>query len=95
MNLPRANAILAANEQPQSREPFLQLNRGILEDSIDLDGELATAGTAFPSLLSLEVIGIHGIPAWTIGATWAIGPAHSGHGINANLFIAKVLNRLL
>ena len=91
----RANAILAANQQPQSREPLLQLNRAILEDSIDLDGELAATGTALPALLSLEVVGIHGVPTRTVWAAWAVRPAHSGYSVNANLFVAKVLNRLL
>jgi hypothetical protein len=95
VNLPRANAVLAANEQPESREPLLQRDRRILEDGADLNGELATAGSALPPLLSLEVVWILGVVSVAIGAPWAIKPTHSGHSVNANLFFAKVLNRLL
>jgi hypothetical protein len=93
VNLPRANAILAANQKPESREPLLQRDWRILEDGINLDGELAATGAALPPLLSLEVIGIHGVPTRAVRATWAIGPAHSGYSVNTNLFVAKVLNR--
>jgi hypothetical protein len=95
VNLVGANSVLAANQHPESGEPFLQRDRGILEDGFDFDGELAATGATLPPFLSLEIIGIQGIPAHAIGASRAIGPAHHGDGINANLFVAKVLNCLL
>jgi len=95
VNLPRANAVLAANEKPESREPLLQRDRRIFEDSSNLDGKLATARAAFPPLLSLEVVWILGVVSVAIRATGAVHPTHSGHSVNANLFVAKVLNRLL
>ncbi len=95
MNFVRGNSVLAANEHPKSREPLLQRDRRILEDSLNFDGELATAVAAFPTLLSLQVVGVLCVLAKAIGAARAIRPTHGSHGINANLFVAKVLNRLL
>jgi len=95
VNLVRRNAVLAVNQHPKGREPLLQRDRRILEDREFLDGELIPAGAALPALLSLEVVWILGILARTIWATRAIEPAHCGYGINAGLFVAKVLNRLL
>ena len=80
MNLVRRNAVLAVDQHPKSREPLLQCDRAILKDRELLDGELIPAGPTFPALGGLEVVGI---------------PAHSSYGINADLFVAKVLNRLL
>jgi hypothetical protein len=63
VNFIRRNPILAANEHPEGREPLLQWDGRILEDSLDLDGELATAVPALPPFLSLEVVGIFGVIA--------------------------------
>ena len=95
VNFVRANSVFTANQHPESRKPFLQRDRRILEDGLNLDRKLATAVPALPALLCLEVVGIFGILANTIRASWAIHPAHRGYGINADLFVAKVLNRLL
>jgi len=93
MNFPRANAVLAASQHPKRGEPFLQRDWRVLENGINLDRELATARAAFPPLLSLEVVGIHGIPAGTVRATDTVRPAHSGYSVDTDLFVAKVLNR--
>jgi hypothetical protein len=61
MKFPRANAILATSQHPESREPLLQRDRRILKDGSDLNGELATARTALPTLLSLEVVWVLGV----------------------------------
>jgi hypothetical protein len=95
VNLIRRNSVLAVNQHPKGREPLLQRDGGILEDRELFDGELISAGAALPALCGLEVIGIVGILAKAVGATWAIWPAHSGYRVNADLFVAKVLNRLL
>src|SRR5450631_1817499 len=92
------NTVLAGYEHPKSREPFLQRDGRLFEDRPDLYGELAAAVTALPALLSLQVIGIPSLVASGSPAVRALGtlrPAHEGYGINANLFVAKVLNRLL
>jgi hypothetical protein len=95
VNFVGRDAILAANQHPKGWEPLLQRDRGILKDRSNLDRELATAVTALPPLLRLEIVGIFGIlspTVWTPGAIW---PAHSGNSINANLFIAKELDGFL
>jgi hypothetical protein len=53
---------------------------------------LAIAVFALPAFLGLEVIVLFVTTSWTDDA---LRPTESGHGINADLFIAKVLNRLL
>src|SRR5438477_6539820 len=89
------DAIFAAHQHPERRKPLLQRDRGILEDGFDFDGELATATPTFPALLGLYVVGIFGIIPQAIRAMRAIGPAHHGYGVDADLFVAKVLNGLL
>src|SRR5260370_30582320 len=55
-NLVGANTIAAIDQHPQSREPLVQRNRGILEDRSNLDGKLATALLALPAFLGGEVV---------------------------------------
>ena len=86
-----ANTVLAVHQKPQCGEPFAEGDWGILKDGLYLDAELAAAIAALPALLSFDVVGITGAAIWTANTVW---PAHRGDGIYADLFVAKVLNRL-
>src|SRR5580704_13521896 len=64
-----------------------------MEDGSDLDGELFLAPTALPPLLIRQPKDVSDLTA--VGARdFAIRPAHRRDFINANLLIAKVLNRV-
>jgi hypothetical protein len=39
--LPRTNAVLAISQEPHSRKPLVQTERGVFKDRPDLHGELA------------------------------------------------------
>jgi hypothetical protein len=95
VNLVGANAILAASQHPEGQEPLLQRDRRILKDGLNLDGKLATAVTTLPALLCLEIVGVFSVLADTVRAPWTLEPAHRGYRINADLFVAKVLNCFL
>src|ERR1039458_6113430 len=82
MNLPRRNTVLAVCYHPHCREPLLQRDWRVLEDSPQLDAELPSALAALESLLSLEVVRLF---SETGGTLWAIGPAHLSYRINADL----------
>ena len=56
MNLARTNTVLAIQDQPDRRKPFVQAQRGIFEDSPDLHGELSLimADAALPAKLIFQ-----------------------------------------
>src|SRR5690348_2984162 len=93
VNLVGTDAILAIDQHPESREPLVQLDRGIFEDGAELHRKLATALFAFPPLLSFQVIILFAFASRT--GHYAIRPAQSGDGINADLFVAEVLDSVL
>jgi hypothetical protein len=98
MDFVRGNTVLARDEHPESRKPLLQRDGRLFKDRPNFDGELATAVPAFPPFLGLQIVGIPaqvvaGSPA--VRAVRSLRPAHEGDSINADLFVAKVLNRLL
>jgi len=92
-NLITTDSVLAVREQPKGGEPLLQGNRAVLEDRSNFDRKLAPAGfhPAFPAFLAGKVVGGISPAVWTNSA---LGPAHRGYRIDADLLIAKVLNRL-
>lgn len=92
MNLITADSVPAVDDLPERGKPFLERDRGVLENSSELDGELAAALAAFPAFLSLEVVRLLG---GARRAFWAFRPAHPSDGVNADLFIAVVLDDLL
>src|SRR5271157_1650847 len=86
------DTVLAIAEHPQRRKPLLQGDGGILENRVQLHAELASAIAALPALLCLDVIRVLCAAVWTLRA---IRPTQRRKGVNADLFVAKVLNRLL
>src|SRR5260370_22888630 len=87
-----ANPVLAVDQHPKSRKPFVERDCTILENRSHLDGELLVTLFALPAMLSLKVVVLR-MP--TLRAYRAVRPAESGNRVNAGLFIAKVPNRLL
>ena len=92
MNLVRRNTVLATHQHPQSREPFLQRDRRILEDGFDFDGELATARAALPPFLCRKVVMLAVSALRAHGASW---PPELSDCIDAGLFVTEVPNGLL
>ena len=87
-----ANAITAVYEHPQRGKPLVQRDRAIFEDGAKLDAELLVAILALPPLLSLQVV----VLFVTAGRAFRpVRPAEGGYGINADLLIGEVANRLL
>jgi hypothetical protein len=64
-----------------------------VEDGSDLDRELLLAAPALPTLLVGKPEDIANLPTCH-AVDFAIGPAHGRDFINANLLIAKVLDRV-
>jgi hypothetical protein len=64
-----------------------------MEDSSNLDGELFLAAWALPPLLVGKPENITDLTS-CCAVDFAIGPAHGRDFIDANLLIAKVLNRV-
>src|SRR2546425_9680982 len=83
-NLIAAHSILAVDEHPQGREPFIQGDGGIFKNSSELHRELPPALFALPTLLCLEVVVIRLFASWTHGT---IRPAKLGNGVNADLLV--------
>jgi hypothetical protein len=92
VNFVRANPIAATGKHPQSHKPLVQSDWRIFENGSQLDGELPIAVFAFPAFLSFQVIVLF---VATGGAGDTLRPAERGHGVNAYLFVAEVLNGLL
>ncbi len=86
----RANPVPAVYEHPESGEPLVQSDRGILEDGAELDGELLVALLALPALLSLQVVVLF---VAARGAFRAICPSEASYGVNADLLVRKVPDR--
>src|SRR5258708_17278901 len=84
MNLPRRNTVLAVCEHPHSRQPLLQRDGRVLEDSSEFHRELPSAIAALESLLSLEVVRLLSETGRTL---CAIRPAPLGYSVNADLLI--------
>jgi len=88
-----AHAVLAVRQHPHGYHPFVESKGAISEDRSDLDAELFLAPTALPTLLICKPDGVADLAA-THADDLTIGPAHCRDFINANLLIAKVLNRV-
>jgi hypothetical protein len=88
-----ADSVFAIAQHPESGKPFCERDWTILEDRSQFDGELFVTLFALPAFLSLQVVVL------LVSAGWAdrntIRPTHLGDSINANLFVAVVLDRLL
>jgi hypothetical protein len=57
-NLARANAVLAIDDQPSCRKPFVESNWGVLENRADLHGILFAACLALPNFSGIQEVGI-------------------------------------
>ena len=65
---------------------------GESSNGLYLDAELAARIPALPTFLSPDVVGIlNAAPVWTLDSA---RPAHRSDRVYADLFVAKVLNRL-
>src|SRR5581483_6248279 len=87
------NSVLAVHKQPERREPLVQWNRRILKDRPDLDGELASAFFALPSLLGFQVVMLVSKAFRTDGN--AIRPTEIGNGVNTDILIREIADSLL
>ena len=91
----RANAILAAHDQPHCGKPLFKRNRGILENGSDLEREFL----ARVVLVALVQAGIGKILYFERAALrtahLAIRPAVCNHELLTVLKVAEVLNGLL
>ena len=81
------NAVFAVDQHPERCQPFVQLNRGILENGAQLYRKLLVALFALPALLGRKVVVLFVAAS---GALRAIGPAEAGYGVNADLLIGVV-----
>src|SRR2546429_564767 len=86
-HLIRANSVLTVDQHPQSGEPFVQRDSGVLENRSHFDRELLVTLFALPTALRCQIV-VLCVP--TLGAYRAISPTESGNRVNASLFIAKV-----
>src|SRR5579872_2768607 len=91
--LVRANPVFASDQLPESREPLGQRDGRVLKDRVNLDAELLPAHTALPAFLDLEVI-VRVLHMAKRALRLPVGPAHCSDRLNADLFVAKVLNGL-
>src|ERR1039458_8509148 len=91
----RANPILAVHYQPQRRKPFVQTERGFLENSSGLERE----GWLLVSRVTLPDTGLREESDFLSVATWAadlaIGPAEFYHQLAAVVEVLKVDDGLL
>ena len=83
----RANSVFAVHEHPQSDKPFVERDWRILKNRPNFDGELFLARLTLPSLLRGKIV-VLAMPALWAGR--AIGPAHLGDRVNADLLILEV-----
>ncbi len=93
-NLVRANAVLAIRNHPNSDEPLVERERGILKDSSHFARELfaSMCRFAFPHPTSRDESNI--VPA-TSGAFDAIGPAALNDEVEAIVGVGEVFDSLL
>jgi len=93
-NLIGTDAIFAIGNHPNSDKPLVQLDRRILKDSPDLDGELFAGMLAFALPHPTGRDKAHVIPS-TSGAFDPIGPSALDHELEAIVRIREVNDRLL
>lgn len=93
VNLHAGNAVLAVDQHPERCHPFVQSNRRILENRLNLDSELAVTATAEPQFARLDEV-------VAVGATaradhLAIGPAQHRSVLESPVGICEVDDRFL
>lgn len=88
------NAVLAVGDHPHGAEPLIEADRGILEDSPDLNRELALGmmTAALPAILILQE---RYLLASAPGADNAVRPAALNEELQAIIRIREVNNRFL
>src|ERR1019366_3536945 len=80
----RTDAVLAVDQHPERGEPFVQLDRGFLENGAQFHRELLIALFALPALLGRKVVVLFVAASW---AFRAVRPAQAGYGVNADLLV--------
>jgi hypothetical protein len=90
----RTNPVLAIADQPDGGQPLGQRQGGILENSSDLDGELAALvlTTAFPAALIGEEVNLFASAGWTFHD--AIRPATRDHVRDTAVFVGEIPDRI-
>ena len=87
----RADAVLRVGCEPDSGKPFIEAERGILEDRPDLDRELSLAALALPEATSTQV-GV--LSAAAARARRAIRPAELRDVFDTNVAVGEVADSL-
>lgn len=83
------DAVLAVGDEPNSRKPLVEPERGILEDSSDLERELLLAALALPNLAGGDERGV-AMPA-TGADDLAIRPAEIQNEVERPIGIREVV----
>ena len=86
-----ADPVLAVHQHPHGRQPQGQLDRGVLEDRTDLDGELLPAVPALPDPAGLEEVVLANASALRAGLLTG-GPAKVGDESQCNVLVCEVLD---
>jgi len=95
VNLVRADAVLAANQQPDSGKPLLKGNRGVLKYGSNLQREFLLCMVAVAAIYA-GLCQIGNFVRVTIRtADFAVRPANGNHEFAAVVVIAEMLDGLL
>src|SRR4051794_35182319 len=92
MNFIRANAILAANEEPNCGKPFLKRNRRIFKDGSDFERKLLLCMIAIAAIHTRFLKVADFFRAAIRAAYFAVWPANRDHERTAVFVIAEVAN---
>ncbi len=88
VNFHATHTVLAINQHPESCHPFVESQRGVLENGSQLERELLLAGVAEPDAASLDKRVLFGAAMWT--GHFPIRPAERLGIVEGALRIAEV-----
>ena len=89
--LVRTDSVFAVDEHPDGGQPQGQLDRGVLEDRADLDGELLPAVSALPNATGFQEVVLAYAPALRAGLL-PRGPAKVGDESQCSILVCEVLD---
>lgn len=92
VKLARTDTILGISNQPESGEPFVQLDRTVLEDRANLHAELLPAS---PALIDLARSHKGHFLGLAVRASRAIRPASRGDNVVGIIPCGKIMNRFV
>src|SRR5579875_1345158 len=92
--LVRADAILAVGQQPDGRKPLFETDRGVFEDSADLNRELAALvlTAAFPAALICQEVHLVATAQWAFND--AVRPTQAGHKLKTYVWVLEIAYRV-